>query len=143
MLRPIMIATIIAGALDLAAASLLTLWYGRAIPDMLRYAASGPFPAATQMAAAGAILGVIVHFALMAIMVSIYMLWARRRAVQGSPWINGIAYGLITFVVMNLIVVPLRFGTPLPPSTAAIISQLVCHIFLVGIPIALVARKAQ
>lgn len=143
MLRPIMIATIIAGALDLTAASLLTLWYGRAIPDMLRYVASGPFPAATQMGAAGAILGVIVHFALMAIMVSIYMVWARRRAAQGSPWINGIAYGLITYVVMNLIVVPLRFGTPLPPSTAAIISQLFCHIFLVGIPIALVARKAQ
>ena len=42
---------------------------------------------------------------------------------------------------MNLIVVPLRFAAPLPPSTRAIVTQLFCHIILVGIPIALIAAR--
>jgi len=40
--------------------------------------------------------------------------------------------------VMNLIAVPARFGTPLPPSTPSILTQLFAHIVLVGIPIALI-----
>jgi hypothetical protein len=42
---------------------------------------------------------------------------------------------------MNWIVVPLRFHGPLPPSTRAIVTQLFCHIVLVGIPVALVAAR--
>ena len=42
---------------------------------------------------------------------------------------------------MNLIVVPWRFGVPLPSTVAAIAPQLAFHIFLVGIPIALVAAR--
>ena len=34
--RPIAIATAISGALDILFAMILTLWFGRAIPDMLR-----------------------------------------------------------------------------------------------------------
>jgi hypothetical protein len=37
--------------------------------------------------------------------------------------------------------VHLRFDTPLPPPTVSILTQLFCHIVLVGIPIALVARR--
>jgi hypothetical protein len=142
MIRPAAIATAIAGTLDLSAASLLTLWYGRKVPDMLRYVASGPIPAAPKLGTVGAILGFIVHYALMAIMVTIYMVWARNRQHRPNPWLSGLVYGFITYVVMNLIIVPLRFGTPLPPSTAAIVSQLFCHIVLVGIPIAWITDRA-
>ena len=41
---------------------------------MLRYVASGPFPAATDMGTAGAILGLLVHFTLMAIMAAGFVL---------------------------------------------------------------------
>ena len=45
------------------------------------------------------------------------MLAARRgrRPWLDKPWLAGLIYGLITYVVMNLIVVPLRFRAPLPP----------------------------
>ena len=46
---------------------------------MLRYVASGPFPAATDMGASGAILGLLVHFALMAIMAAVFMCSPRAR----------------------------------------------------------------
>lgn len=42
---------------------------------------------------------------------------------------------------MNLPVVPIRFGTPLPPSTLSIVTQLFSHIVLVGLPIAAIARR--
>jgi hypothetical protein len=42
---------------------------------------------------------------------------------------------------MNWLVVPLRFGTPLPPKTLSIVTQLFAHIVLVGLPMAFVASR--
>ena len=142
MLKPTAIATAISGTLDILFAMILTLAFGREIPNMLRYVASGPFPAATGMGAGGAFLGLLVHFALMAIMAAVLMLYLRRNPdqVDHPVWV-GVMYGLVTYAVMNWVVVPLRFDTPLPPSPLAIATQIFAHIVLVGIPMALVARK--
>jgi hypothetical protein len=140
--RPIMIGALLAGTLDILAAIGLTLVYGRDPMAMLRYVGSGPFPGATGMGTAGAILGLAVHFALMAIMAAIFVLAAARlRSLWRKPLLWGFLYGLATYVVMNLIVVPLRWPDRWPPSTTSIATQLFCHIVLVGIPMALVARK--
>ena len=142
MFRPIAIATLIAGTLDILLAMGLTLWAGREIPAMLRFVASGPIPAATGLGTAGALLGLAVHFALIAIMAAVYRVVARTRpAILAAPVKWGMVYGLATYVILNLIVVPLRFDAPLPPSTLSIVTQLFAHIGLVGIPIALVASR--
>ncbi len=144
MLKPTAVATAIAGTLDILFAMILTLWFGREIGDMLRYVASGPLPAATDMGAAGAILGLLVHFVLMAIMAAAYMWFAnspKRPHLMDMPVLAGIAYGVVTYAIMNWVVVPLRFDTPLPPSALSIATQLFAHIALVGIPIALVAAR--
>ena len=140
MLKPIAIATAVSGTLDILFAMILTVLFGREVGNMLRYVGSGPFPAATDMGAAGAILGLLVHFGLMAIMATVFMLIARERPrLLDSPIMAGTAYGLITYVAMNLIVVPLRFGNPLPPKPLSIATQLFAHVVLVGIPMALIA----
>lgn len=140
-MRGIVQATVVAGTLDILAAIGLTLFYGRAVPGMLRYVASGPFPPATGWGTAGTILGLVVHFVLMAVMVVAYF-WAATRwpqlAARPVQW--GVIYGLITYVAMNLIVVPARFGTF--PTTRSIVTQLFCHVVLVGLPIALIAARA-
>jgi hypothetical protein len=142
MLKPIAIATAISGTLDILFAMILTVWFGREIPNMLRYVASGPFPAAMGMGSGGAILGLIVHFALMAVMATVLMLLMRRsRQYLDHPILVGAIYGLVTYFVMNWVVVPLRFGTPLPPKTLSIVTQLFAHVCLVGIPMALIARR--
>ena len=142
MLKPTAIATAISGSLDILFAMILTVAFGREIPNMLRYVASGPFPAATVMGSAGAILGLVVHFALMAVMAAVLMICLQRNTQYlDHPALVGLVYGLLTYVVMNLIVVPLRFGTPMPPKLLSIMSQLFAHIVLVGIPMALVARR--
>ena len=140
LVRKIATATLIAGTLDISAAIILTLSFGGQVPKMLRYVASGPFPGAKEWGAGGAALGLAVHFALMAIMATIFVLAANRFGQLRSKWLLwGVVYGLITYVAMNLIVVPLRFGTS--PSTLSVATQLFCHIVLVGLPIAWVARR--
>lgn len=139
-MRGIVQAIVVAGMLDILAAIGLTLFYGRSVPAMLRYVASGPFPPATGWGNAGAALGLAVHFALMAMMVVAYF-WAAGRWPQllARPIQWGVIYGLITYVAMNLIVVPTRFGTF--PTARSIVTQLFCHIVLVGLPIALIAAR--
>lgn len=142
MFKPIAIATAISGTLDIFFAMILTVLFGREIGNMLRYVGSGPFPAATDMGLAGAIIGLFVHFGLMAIMAAILIVFVRQRPqLLDKPIVLGIVYGLATYVVMNLIVVPLRFDAPLPPSARSIATQLFAHICLVGIPMALIAAR--
>ena len=142
LLRPILAGTLVAGTLDNLAAVILSLIFGRGPMTMLRGVAAGPFPGATEWDGAGSVLGLAVHYALMAVMVTVYMIAADRRpALRTKPLQWGVVYGLATYVVMNLIVVPLRFGTPLPPKTLSIATQLFAHIALVGIPMALVATR--
>jgi hypothetical protein len=138
--RTIITATVVAGTLDILAAAVMTLAYARAVPGMLRYVASGPFPGATTWGIPSALLGLVVHFALMAIMVAAYVRAAQRwPALTANAVLWGVVYGLATYVVMNLIVVPARFGTF--PHLAGIVTQLFCHVALVGIPIALITAR--
>ena len=109
---------------------------------MLRFVASGPFPQATEWGAAGAWLGLATHFSLMAMMATVFVVAARTPpALTAKPIQWGVIYGLITYVVMNLIVVPLRFPAAWPPKPIGIATQLFAHIVLVGIPIALIAAR--
>jgi len=142
MLKPIAIATAISGTLDILFAMILTVAFGRHIGDMLRFVASGPIPAAINMGATGAFLGLIVHFALMAVMATALMLLIRWKPERlETPIRTGIAFGVLTYFAMNWVVVPLRFGAPLPPKTLSIVTQLFAHVVLVGIPMPFVAAR--
>ena len=142
MLKPIAIATAVSGTLDILFAMALTLLFGREIGNMLRYVGSGAFPAATGMGSIGAMLGLLVHFALMAIMATALMLIIRARPILlDTPFRTGLAYGVLTYVVMNWLVVPLRFDAPLPPKLLSVATQLFAHIVLVGVPMALIAAR--
>ncbi|MEP6983276.1 MAG: hypothetical protein ABI853_06490 [Sphingomicrobium sp.] len=109
---------------------------------MLRFVASGPFPAATGWGAAGSVLGLAVHFALMGIIVACFVIAARNvPALTDRPWLAGLIYGLITYVVMNLIVVPLRSPAAWPPAPLSVATQLFAHVVLVGWPTAFITRR--
>ncbi len=117
MLKPIAIATAVAGTLDILFAMILTVLFGREIGNMLRYVGSGPFPQATEMGTGGAILGLARplradgdHGGRLCPRCAAHAR-AHRKPIQ-----SGVLYGLATYVVMNWLVVPMRFGTPLPPS---------------------------
>ena len=139
--RRVLVATAIAGTLDILAAVILTLIYGGAPLRMLRRIGSGLIPDAANWGPAGSALGLATHYAIMGVMAAVFVLAADRvPALKRDALLWGLLYGIGTWAVMNLVVLPLRFGT-FPASATAIAIALFCHIALVGIPIALVARK--
>jgi hypothetical protein len=139
----IAVATLVAGTLDIAAAAMLALVGGGTPDRMLRGVASGPFPGASHWGWGGAALGLAVHFAIMAVMAACFVFAADRiGSLKRVPIVAGILYGLATWLVMNLVVLPLRWPALFPnlaPSSVAI--SLACHLVLVGIPIALIAAR--
>ena len=92
-----------------------------------------------------ALVGLALHFAIMAVMATVYVLAAARMPnLRARPLLGGVAYGLATWAVMNLIVLPLRWPTLFPKfDTVSLAEQLFSHVVLVGIPIALIARRAS
>lgn len=142
--KPIAIATLVAGTLDLAFAMILTALPGRSIAAMLRHVASGPIPPAAYWGLAGAALGIGVHYGLMAIMATAFMRFVARHVDSATRvLLLGAGFGVLTWVAMNFIIVPLRFDTPLPPPMRAMLSQLFAHVVLVGLPMALIARRER
>ena len=139
--KPVVVATLVCGTLDILLATMLTVMRSREPAAMLRFVASGPLPQATEWGTAGSMLGLAVHYGLMAIMVGAFVVAARNiPALTSQPLLWGLVYGLITYVVMNLIVVPLRFPAAWPPKALSIGTQLFAHIVLVGWPLAFITR---
>jgi hypothetical protein len=64
--------------------------------------------------------------------------WLIRR-----PVVSGIVYGLGIYLAMNFVVIPLSRIGPRPlPAAIVTITGLLVHMFLIGTPIALAARRA-
>jgi len=141
--RRLVLATAIAGTLDMGMAAIETVRAGKPIGGMLRGVASGPFPAATDWGRGGAVLGLLTHYAIMAVMAAIFLIARDRIAViRRHTIVAALVYGVILWLVMYGLVLPLRFGMPFPsPQPMAIAKQLFAHVLLVGLTFGLVARR--
>src|SRR6478735_8987747 len=139
MLRPILWATLVAGMLDILFAFIVA----GSVPPVLRTVASGPLGDAIADGPVGAPLGLLVHFAIMAVMVAAWFLAAWRLPALGRHWIvAGPLYGVVLWIAMYWIVMPLRWASYTTPSEpAAIARQLLAHCLLVGLPIAWFAAR--
>ena len=134
---------IIAGALDLAYA--LTFSALRGVPPMriLQAIASGLLgkPSFTGGATTAA-LGLLLHFLIAIAAAGVFYAasrrfdWLVRRAV-----VAGIVFGLCVYAVMNAIVLPLSaIPFKLTYAPLALVTDLLSHMFLFGVPIALCVR---
>lgn len=140
------LAVLICGALDIGYAIVTTMMKGGTASSVLRGLASGPFGEAVMgWGLGGVVLGLAVHFTIMAVMVAVYFaLAANTRLGMLSPWIAGTGYGLVLYVIMYFVVLPLRWPTTYPltdPMKLAI--SLFPHIALVGIPLAFIVPRAS
>lgn len=95
---------------------------------------------------ATAALGLVLHFFIAFCVVLAYLLASRRLpALARSPFLYGPLYGLLVFLVMQQVVLPLSqvagkglAGMP----TASLVNGIVIHLVGVGLPAALAARAA-
>jgi hypothetical protein len=143
MLKPIVLATLVAGTLDILSAFVFAGMAGMSPFGVLRFVASGPFGDSPTATPGWAAIGLLVHFAIMACMVTAYMIVAPRiPALLRHPIPAGLAYGLLLWLIMYWIVRPLRFPElPLPHTAWGIGNALFSHCILVGLPIALIAAR--
>lgn len=91
-----------------------------------------------------ALLGLALHFFIASVVVAVYFLASRRIAVlRESPVIMGAIYGVLVYLFMNFVVLPLS-ATGGPRFTlVGVLNQLFCHIVLIGITTALFAKSAM
>ncbi|MGM9485518.1 hypothetical protein ACS5PN_30295 [Roseateles sp. NT4] len=138
-IQTVILAGLVAGALDILAAFASYVSQGATVEGILKYIASGLLGAsALQGGAAMVALGLFCHFALTTGMATVYLVAAQRlRALIAHPWLWGSVYGVLTWVAMVYVVVPLSgvTGWKLPEGWS-IVSGLLSHIFYVGVPIA-------
>jgi hypothetical protein len=135
------------GVLDGLAAVITTLLYGRSPIRMFQGIASGLIGrASTEGGWTTALLGAALHFLIAFIWAAIYNgaslrlpTLIRRAAVWGP------IYGVVVYFAMQNIVLPLS-AIQKSPFTIAPLRQLsqglIIHIICVGLPIALLARRA-
>ena len=144
MIRTIAWATLVAGTLDILMAIIDTTLSGGSVTGMFRSIASGPFGDGMRESAAGAPLGLPVHFAIMAVIAAVYVIAAERiPALMRHWWVAGLIYGFGVWLVMYGIVLPARFGAPFPPGPVEIAKGLFAHCVLVGLPVAWIAARAR
>ncbi|PQM28627.1 hypothetical protein CVO77_09310 [Sphingopyxis lindanitolerans] len=143
--NPALFAWALCGTLDIVYASVWSVLAGGSVGGMLRGVAKGPFgDAAADWGTGGALAGLATHYAIMGTMVAFWFAAVRRVPSLRQPWwLTGTVYGFTLYLVMNALVLPLRFGAPFPP--ADLVKGMVAlfpHIFFIGLPLAWLTRKA-
>jgi len=141
--RYVMYGGLLAGALDLIyICCFVAVLYGIGPQRILHSIAAGWVgrDAAQAGGAATAVLGFVSHFAIAVVMAIVYYLAAKRLpALMRHPWRYGALYGLVLYVAMTYVVVPLSAagdGT-LKAWQWINLAHIGSHVFLVGIPCAL------
>jgi len=134
---------LVAGTLDLLSAYVWAAIDGGDLVGILPTVASGPFGDGVAAGATGQLLGLLTHFSIMLVMVTVYVVASRRIPALNRNWlIAGLLYGLVLWGVMYWIVLPARFEGYTGPSGAwPITKQLISHCLLVGLPIAWIAKR--
>jgi hypothetical protein len=100
--------------------------------------------AAFEGGAATAALGLFLHFFIATSMSVVYWLVARQwPLLRQRPVPCGVFYGILLYGIMNYIVVPLSAFGPTSKDPLWIGLSIAVHMFLIGLPIALVTSRAQ
>jgi hypothetical protein len=134
---------LLCGVLDITAALVVYGYFGLKPLRLLQGIAGGLLgPRTYGGGIATALLGLLCHFVIAFSAAAAYVAVSRlapflvRHAV-----IAGALFGVVVYFFMNRVVVPLSAAAKFPFSFKMMIIGVVIHIFCVGLPIALAARR--
>lgn len=145
-LKPLLITGLVAGTLDgLAAVIMYCAKTGNDPMDVFRYIASGVFG---RDAFAGgtplAVWGIVFHYVVAFGWTTLFILAATRISSLTRNWVLwGLVYGIVVWLGMNLVVVPLS-NVPVsagPKEWVGIIRAIAVLIVCIGFPAAYAAKK--
>lgn len=143
--RAVVLGGVTAALLDITYAfTFFGLTRGTSPEKILHSIASGVLgKAAYAGGALAAALGGALHVAIALVMALVYVTASRGLpALNRRPWLWGPLYGIGCYIVMNYVVLLLRFGPRPPPHLDVLLGGLAIHMFGVGLPIALFAARA-
>jgi uncharacterized membrane protein YagU involved in acid resistance len=143
-LLAVLVGGLAGGALDILFAISFAAYNGMPPVRLLQVVASGVL--GTNAYAGGvpvAILGLGLHFAMSFAWAALFLLASRRMSIlTRHPLLWGGLFGVIVFFVMRLVVLPFSaFPHPVTFKPLAASLDLLSHILLFGIPIALAVRR--
>jgi hypothetical protein len=135
---------LLGGALDLAFAFIYYAPAGATPIRILQSIASGVLgPRSFQMGPDSAALGAFFHFFISLCAAAVYYLASAKFSFLTRRWlISALIFGILMFLTMRLVVVPLSAVKSGPMKISSIIGELCSHMFLFGIPIAYAAARA-
>jgi uncharacterized membrane protein YagU involved in acid resistance len=153
-LKPILYAGAIVGVLDITAACIQVYIASGLTPMRLLQGVAGGVLGRTAALKGGlstAALGLVLHFTMALTVTTAYYLLSRRFRLSrklSSVVAVGLVYGAAVFVFNNFVTAPLMswirslyLHTPVLFKPPMGWSQLIIHLFCVGLPVALVMRK--
>jgi hypothetical protein len=143
----ILVGGLIAGTLDLTYAIIFSAIRGRAPQRLLQLVATGWLGnAAYDGGVPTAVLGVVSHYFIMfCAAATFYFASSRIELLRRRPIVGAMLFGIGMYAVMTFIVLPLSaFPYPILPLIPWIVAlNLLVHMFLVGVPISLAAKRAR
>jgi hypothetical protein len=101
-------------------------------------------PASFSMGSTSVIIGLLCHFTIALGAATVYCLLASRfRGLLRSATLCGPVFGVGLYLFMNYVVIPLSAvpRSPGPKSPDVVVTGLLVHAFLIGLPIAAFARS--
>lgn len=144
--RFVLLAALVGGTCDIVYALLYYGWKGVPALRLLQSIASGLLG---QDAFAGgfnaALLGLALHYAILLVAAALFLEASRRLAwLRAHAVAAGALFGLAIYGVMNLVVLPLSaYPFPLRFPLATTVTGVLVHMFLIGVPISLLTRRAM
>ena len=141
--RAILVGGVSAGILDISAAFINSGLNGRSPMFVLQSVASGVLGSASYKGGfKSAALGAALHFLIAFVACSVYYLASRRiKLLLRRPVVFGLLYGVVVYMFMYLVVLPITFRRGFSQPLSAIATGLAIHMLCVGLPISLAVRR--
>jgi hypothetical protein len=136
-------ATLLVGTLDISDAFIFYSLRGVTPTRILQGIASGALGrAAFGMGYRSALLGLFFHYFIAFSATTVFLLASRKLPVVNRPFLYGTLFGLVLYVVMNYLVLPLsKIGLRPTPPLVPLINGVAALVFCIGIPLAFIARR--
>lgn len=145
--RTILWIGLVAGTLDITENIVFNAFRGITPWRIFQFIASGLIDGRSfQLGWASVGLGVLIHYAIALTWTAIFYIAATEfnlTVLSRRPILSGLLYGMLVYVIMNFIVLPLS-AVPLRPGAATIaarVNVVLALMFCIGIPVALLIKR--
>ena len=133
------------GVLDLVESIVILEFSGVPAVRVLQSIATGLLGASAFQGWIGtALLGLAIHFSIAFVVAAVYWIASRQlSALLEHPWVSGLLYGCMVFLVMTFVALPLSAAVRPALSIGTFVHGLIKHALLVGLPVALITARSE